>query len=109
MGVLKTKGLRPLGQNRFHSQHKCSYAQILNDDKVRFSKIRGMLELNQNKSANRKTGELTAYFTRATGKAVGTQQNTGVSQSPGKICKHCTMQKILVQVDNLQQGKIGQT
>ena len=52
-----------------------------------------MLELNQNKSANRKTGELTAYFTRATGKAFGTQQNTGVSQSPGKICKHCTMQK----------------
>ena len=64
-----------------------------------------MLELNQNKSANRKTGELTAYFTRATGKAFGTQQNTGVSQSPGKICKHCTMQKILVQVDNLQAGK----
>ena len=43
MGILKTKGLRPLVQNRFPFATKT------------FSKIRGILELNQTKSANART------------------------------------------------------
>ena len=43
MGILKTKGLRPLVQNRFPFATKT------------FSKIRGILELNQTKSANGRT------------------------------------------------------
>ena len=47
MGILKTKGLRPLVQNHFPFAIKT------------FSKIRGILELNQTKSANGRTDELT--------------------------------------------------
>ena len=49
MGILKTKGLRHLVQNRF------PFATKMPIRNVPFSKIRGILELNQTKSANRRT------------------------------------------------------
>ena len=49
MGILKTKGLRPLVQNRF------PFATKMPIRNIPFSKIRGILELNQTKSANRRT------------------------------------------------------
>ena len=49
MGILKTKGLLPLVQNRF------PFATKMPIRNVPFSKIRGILELNQTKSANART------------------------------------------------------
>jgi hypothetical protein len=43
MGILKTKGLRPLVQNRF------PFATKMPIRNIPFSKIRGILELNQTK------------------------------------------------------------
>ena len=52
MDILKTKGLRPLVQNHF------PFATKMPIRNVPFSKIRGILELNQTKSANGQTDRL---------------------------------------------------
>jgi hypothetical protein len=49
MGILKTKGLRLLVQNHF------PFATKMPIRNIPFSKIRGVLELNQTKSANGRT------------------------------------------------------